>query len=224
MDDSSGAGGGAPLAGVRVLDLTRVLAGPFGTMILGDLGADVVKVEEPGHGDGVRDIGPFYSDGTSHYFMAINRNKRSIAIDMKTDAGRDLVLDLVAQSDVVIENFRPGVMERLGLGYDELVARRPDVIVCSISGFGRTGPMASMPSFDLVSQALSGVMSITGEPDSPPTKMGLPMGDLAGGLWGSIAILAALQRRHRDPSPSTLTSVCSRAWSACWGTSVSCRC
>ncbi|MET7992180.1 CoA transferase [Amycolatopsis sp. NPDC005232] len=194
-------GGSAPLEGVRVLDLTRVLAGPFGTMILGDLGADVLKVEEPGHGDGVRDIGPFYADGTSHYFLAINRNKRSIAIDLKTDAGRDLVLDLAAHSDVVIENFRPGVMERLGLGFDRLVERRPDVILCSISGFGSTGPMSGKPSFDLVSQALSGVMSITGEPGSPPTKMGLPMGDLAGGLWGSIAVLAALQRRHHDPTP-----------------------
>lgn len=191
----------APLAGVRILDLTRVLAGPFGTMILGDLGADVIKVEKPGHGDGVRDIGPFYPDGTSHYFLAINRNKRSIAVDMKSDAGRQLLLDLVEHSDVVIENFRPGVMEHLGLGFGELVARKPDIILCSISGFGRTGPMAQKPSFDLVSQSLSGVMSITGEPDSPPTKMGLPMGDLAGGLWGSIAILAALNRRHRDPTP-----------------------
>jgi crotonobetainyl-CoA:carnitine CoA-transferase CaiB-like acyl-CoA transferase len=192
---------GGPLAGIRILDLTRVLAGPFGTMILGDLGADVIKVEEPGHGDGVRDIGPFYPDGTSHYFLAINRNKRSIAVDMKSDRGRELVLDLAARSDVVIENFRPGVMERLGLGFDQLTARKPDVILCSVSGFGRTGPMAGKPSFDLVSQALSGVMSITGEPGSPPTKMGLPMGDLAGGLWGAIAVLAALNRRHRDPSP-----------------------
>jgi crotonobetainyl-CoA:carnitine CoA-transferase CaiB-like acyl-CoA transferase len=198
---TSHAAGDGPLAGVRVLDLTRVLAGPFGTMILGDLGADVIKVEEPGHGDGVRDIGPFYPDGTSHYFLAINRNKRSIAVDMKSEAGRDLILDLAERSDVVIENFRPGVMERLGLGFETLTRRKPDIILCSISGFGRTGPMAEKPSFDLVSQALSGVMSITGEPDSPPTKMGLPMGDLAGGLWGSIAVLAALNRRHRDPSP-----------------------
>lgn len=194
-------GSDGPLAGIRVLDLTRVLAGPFGTMILGDLGADVIKVEEPGHGDGVRDIGPFYPDGTSHYFLAINRNKRSIAVDMKSDRGRALILDLAARSDVVIENFRPGVMERLGLGFDQLAARKPDIILCSVSGFGRTGPMASKPSFDLVSQALSGVMSITGEPDNPPTKMGLPMGDLAGGLWGAIAVLAALNRRYRDPGP-----------------------
>jgi crotonobetainyl-CoA:carnitine CoA-transferase CaiB-like acyl-CoA transferase len=189
-----------PLAGIRILDLTRVLAGPFGTMILGDLGADVIKVEEPGHGDGVRDIGPFYPDGTSHYFLAINRNKRSIAVDMKSDSGRELILDLVAKSDVVIENFRPEVMDRLRLGFEQLVARKADIILCSISGFGRTGPMANKPSFDLVSQALSGVMTITGEADQPPTKMGLPMGDLAGGLWSTIAVLAALNRRHHDPS------------------------
>ncbi|MGY4783704.1 CaiB/BaiF CoA transferase family protein [Rhodococcus opacus] len=190
-----------PLAGVKVLDLTRVLAGPFGTMILGDLGADVIKVEEPRNGDGVRGIGPFYPEGLSHYFLAINRNKRSIAVDMKTEAGRDLILDLVAQCDVVVENFRPGVMDRLGLSFDALKARRPDVILCSISGFGQTGPMARKPSFDLVSQALSGVMSITGEQDDPPMKMGLPMGDLGGGLWGAIAILAALHRRDHDHKP-----------------------
>ncbi|WP_281689772.1 CaiB/BaiF CoA transferase family protein [Pseudonocardia thermophila] len=190
-----------PLAGVRVLDLTRVLAGPFGTMILADLGADVLKIEEPGSGDGVRGIGPFYRNGLSHYFLAINRNKRSMAVDLKSAAGRALVLDLVEHCDVVIENFRPGVMERLGLSFDELVARRPDVVLCSISGFGRTGPMAQMPSFDLVSQALTGVMSITGEPGDAPTKLGLPMGDLAGGLWGAIAVLAALHRRDRDHTP-----------------------
>lgn len=190
----------APLAGVRVLDLTRVLAGPFGTMILGDLGAEVIKVEELEKGDGVRAIPPFYDHGLSHYFLAINRNKRSIAVDMKTDAGRELILDLAASSDVVIENFRPEVMERLGLGFEALKARNPHIILCSISGFGRTGPMADKPSFDLVSQALSGVMSITGEPDDAPMKMGLPMGDLGGGLWASIAVLAALFRRQSDPS------------------------
>jgi formyl-CoA transferase/CoA:oxalate CoA-transferase len=164
-------------------------------MILGDLGADVIKVEEPGTGDGVRTIGPFYPDGMSHYFLAINRNKRSIAVDLKRPEGRDLILGLVAQSDVVVENFRPGVMNRLGLSFSELANRKPNIILCSISGFGQTGPMASRPSFDLVSQALSGLMSLTGEPDDPPTKLGLPIGDLAGGLWGAIAILAALQRR-----------------------------
>ena len=192
---------GAPLTGVRVLDLTRVLAGPFATMILGDLGAEVIKVEQPAHGDGVRGIGPFYPGGLSHYFLAINRNKKSIAVDLKAPAGRALILDLVEHCDVVIENFRPGVMDRLGLGFDELVQRRRDLIMCSISGFGRSGPMAEKPSFDLVSQALSGVMSVTGEATGPPTKMGLPMGDLGGGLWGCIAVLAALHRRGRDERP-----------------------
>ena len=192
---------GAPLSGIRVLDFTRVLAGPFGTMILGDLGAEVIKVEEPVHGDGVRGIGPFYPGGLSHYFLAINRNKKSIAVDLKAPEGRALILDLVEHCDVVIENFRPGVMDRLGLGFDELVERRLDLVMCSISGFGRSGPMAEKPSFDLVSQALSGVMSITGEATGPPTKMGLPMGDVGGGLWGCIAVLAALHRRDRDGRP-----------------------
>lgn len=189
-----------PLAGIRVLDLTRVLAGPFATCILGDLGADVIKIESPG-GDGVRTLGPFYEGGESHYFLSLNRNKRSVVVDLKTGEGRELVLGLVEQSDVVIENFRPGVMTKLGLGFDDLVSRRPDVILCSISGYGRTGPMRDRPSFDLVTQARSGVMSITGEPDGPPTKMGLPMGDLGGGLWGAISVLSALHRRDRTGRP-----------------------
>jgi crotonobetainyl-CoA:carnitine CoA-transferase CaiB-like acyl-CoA transferase len=191
----------APLPGVRVLDLTRVLAGPFATCILGDLGAAVLKVEEPDEGDHVRTLPPHYPGHESHYFVAVNRNKRSIAVDLKQPAGRDLVLDLAAECDVVVENFRPGVMERLGLGFSALVERRPDVILCSISGFGRTGPMSEKPSFDLVTQALSGVMSVTGEPDGPPTKLGLPLGDLGGGLWGAISVLAALNRRHLSDRP-----------------------
>lgn len=189
--------GELPLSGVRVLDLTRVLAGPMATCILGDLGADVVKVEEP-DGDHVRTLPPFYPGQQSHYFLAINRNKRSIVIDVKSDEGRNLILDLAAQSDVVVENFRPGVMKRLGLDFEVLTKRKSDLILCSISGFGRSGPLRDAPSFDLVSQARSGVMSITGEPDGPPTKLGLPLGDLGGGLWAAIAILAALHRRDRD--------------------------
>ncbi len=188
-----------PLAGVRVLDLTRVLAGPFATCILGDLGADVIKVEEPGEGDHVRTLPPHYPGHESHYFVAVNRSKRSIAVDLKQPAGRNLVLDLVEHCDVVVENFRFGVMERLGLDFAALVERRPDVILCSVSGFGRTGPMNEKPSFDLVTQALSGVMSVTGEPDGPPTKLGLPLGDLGGGMWAAVSILAALNRRHLTP-------------------------
>lgn len=202
MSDSAatGADHDLPLTGIRVLDLTRVLAGPFATSILGDLGADVIKIESP-RGDGVRTVGPHYEGGESHYFLSLNRNKRSVAVDLKHPEGRELVLNLAAQCDVVIENFRPDAMEGLGLGFDTLVDRRPDVILCSISGYGRTGPMKDRPSFDLVTQARSGVMSITGEPDGPPTKMGLPMGDLGGGLWGAIAVLSALHRRDRTGEP-----------------------
>ena len=185
----------APLAGVRVLDLSRVLAGPFCSMILADLGARVTKVEELGRGDQTRTIPPFV--GTeSHYFLAINRNKRSVSVDMKKPAGRDLILKMAAQSDVVLENFRPGVMERLGLGVDALERVNPRLIVCSISGFGQTGRMRETASFDLVTQAMSGVMSINGEPDGPPTKMGIPMGDVGGGLWAAIGILSGLQKRN----------------------------
>lgn len=190
-----------PLCGVRVLDLTRVLAGPFTTQIMGDLGADVIKLEALGAGDEVRGIGPFYPGEASHYFLAINRNKRSVAIDLKSEEGRQVVLDLVAESDVVVENFRPRVMQRLGLDLDQLTARNPSVILLSISGFGSDGPLVDKPAFDLVTQAMSGVMSITGEPDGPPTKLGIPMGDLGGGLWGAIAVLSALVRRHVDPRP-----------------------
>jgi crotonobetainyl-CoA:carnitine CoA-transferase CaiB-like acyl-CoA transferase len=200
LDENGAAARDQPLKGVRTLDLTRVLAGPFCTQILADLGADVIKVEEPGSGDQVRGIGPYYPGHTSHYFLAINRNKRSIAVDLKAAEGRQIVLDLAAQCDIVIENFRPAVMGRLGIGFEELRAVNPSLIFASISGFGSNGPLADTPSFDLVTQARSGVMSITGEADGPPTKLGIPMGDLGGGLWGAIAVLAALHRRATDPA------------------------
>lgn len=184
-----------PLSGVRVLDLSRVLAGPFCTMILADLGAEIIKIEECGSGDQTRTIPPFVDD-VSHYFFAINRNKKSVALDARTPEGRDLLLKLVESCDAVVENFRPGVMARLGLGPDILRARRPGLVICSISGFGQKGPLSGRASFDLVSQALSGVMSINGERDGPPTKLGIPMGDIAGGLWGAISVLAGLQHRN----------------------------
>ncbi|MFC4950146.1 CaiB/BaiF CoA transferase family protein [Pseudonocardia sp. GCM10023141] len=193
--------GPLPLEGVRVLDLTRVLAGPFATCVLGDLGADVIKIEEHDVGDHVRSLPPFYPGDVSHYFLAVNRNKRSMVIDLKSESGRALVLELASKSDVVIENFRPGVMDRLGMGFAELKRSNPKIILCSISGFGATGLMHAQPSFDLVTQARSGVMSITGDAAGPPMKLGLPMGDLGGGLWGAIAILAALNRRQTDASP-----------------------
>ena len=193
--DIAGLMAGAPLSGVRVLDLSRVLTGPFCSMILGDLGAEVIKVEELKIGDQTRTIPPFVNK-ESHYFLAINRNKKSICVDLKKPEGRELVLKIAAGCDVVLENFRPGVLDRLNLGFDEFKRVNPRLIICSISGFGQTGPLREMPSFDLVTQAMSGVMSINGEPDGPPTKIGLPMGDIGGGLWAAIAILAGLQKRN----------------------------
>ncbi|MBW0101025.1 CaiB/BaiF CoA-transferase family protein [Pseudonocardia sp. KRD291] len=190
------------LNGIRVLDLSRVLAGPFCTQILGDLGADVIKVEEPGRGDEVRTIAPYYPGGESHYFLSLNRNKRSVVIDLKSSQGRELLLDLVRCCDVVVENFRPGVLDRLGLSFDDMSAVNHDIILCSISGFGRDGALRDAPAFDLVAQARSGVMSVTGEPGEPPGKASLPLGDLGGGLWGVIAIQAALRRRDTADGPS----------------------
>ena len=183
-----------PLSGIRVFDLTRVLAGPFCTMALADLGAEVIKVEGPQTPDYTRSIPPSTA-GVSHYFLAINRNKKSVAIDLKSDAGQDLGRRLALASDVVVENFRPGTLERLGLGYERLSRERPDIIVCSLSGFGQRGELSTRASVDTVVQALSGAMSVTGEADGPPVKLGLPMGDLAGSMWAVVGILAALHRR-----------------------------
>ena len=183
-----------PLSGIRVFDLTRVLAGPFCTMVLADMGAEVIKVEGPQTPDYTRSIPPSTA-GVSHYFLAINRNKKSVAIDLKSDAGQDLGRRLALASDVVVENFRPGTLERLGLGYERLSRERPDIIVCSLSGFGQRGELATKASVDTVVQALSGAMSVTGEADGPPVKLGLPMGDLAGSMWAVVGILAAFHRR-----------------------------
>jgi crotonobetainyl-CoA:carnitine CoA-transferase CaiB-like acyl-CoA transferase len=191
-----------PLSGIRVLDLTRVLAGPFCTMILGDLGAEVIKVEDINGGDQTRNIPP-YVQGESHYFLTINRNKQSLALDARKPDGRGVLIDLARHCDVLVENFRPGVMDRLGLGQATLRSANRGLIICSISGYGQKTSLSAKPSFDLVAQALSGVMSINGEPDGPPTKLGLPMGDLGGGLWAAIAILSALQ--HRNVTGEALT-------------------
>lgn len=184
-----------PLHGIRVLDLSRVLTGPFCSMVLADLGAEIWKIEEPESGDLTRVIPPFVN-GESHYYLAINRNKKSIAVDLKKPEGRQIVLDLAAKADIVLENFRPGVMQRLGLDYDTLREARKDLIICSITGYGLTGPLAKRPSFDLVTQALSGMMSINGEADGPPTRLGIPMGDIGGGFWAAVSVLAALQHRN----------------------------
>ncbi|WP_238182532.1 CaiB/BaiF CoA transferase family protein, partial [Methylobacterium trifolii] len=187
----------APLAGVRILDLCRVVSGPFATMQLGDLGADVVKVEEPGRGDEARTYGPPFLGGESAYFLSINRNKQSCAIDLKSAAGRDLVLRLAATADVVIENFRPRTMDRLGLGFERLRQDNPRLIYCGISGFGLTGPDTDRPGYDLILQGESGIMDITGDPDGPPTKVGTSVADLVTGLYAAQGVLAALRQRER---------------------------
>jgi crotonobetainyl-CoA:carnitine CoA-transferase CaiB-like acyl-CoA transferase len=185
-----------PLAGVRVVDLSRVLAGPYATMTLADLGADVVKVEHPRGGDETRSWGPPFAGGESAYFLSVNRSKRSVALDLKDPEGRDLALELCARSDVVIENFRTGAAARLGLDYAAVRARRPDVVYCTITGFGRREPQ-SRPGYDFTVQAESGLMSITGDPDGEPTKVGVAVVDVLTGLNAAVAILAALHRRSQ---------------------------
>lgn len=184
-----------PLAGIRILDFTRVLSGPYCTALLADLGADVVKIEAAG-GEDYRHIGPF-RDGESALFQLVNRNKESIVIDLKNDDGLALAIRLAGHADVVVENFRPGVATRLGIGYSTLAASNPGLIYASISGFGQTGPDRELPAFDLIAQAMSGLMAMTGDAAGPPTKVGESVGDLAAGVFCSWAILAALYQRTR---------------------------
>jgi CoA:oxalate CoA-transferase len=186
-----------PLSGVLVIDLTRVLAGPFCTMVLADLGARVIKVEVPGRGDDARAIGPFVGE-RSAYFMSLNRGKESIALDLRDADDRRIFEKLLARADVLVENFRPGAMERLGYGWGELHARFPRLILASTSGFGQTGPYAERPAYDVVAQAMGGLMSVTGQPDGEPTRVGTSIGDIAGGLFTAIGIQAALVERHRS--------------------------
>lgn len=183
-----------PLAGIRVLDLTWVLAGPYAAMILCDLGAEVVKVERPPHGDVARTTGPFVNN-ESMYFQSVNRGKRSISIDLRSDEGRSLFLRLVDEADVVMENFTPGVMDKLGIGPDALLERNPRLVFASTSGFGQTGPLRNKPALDIVVQGMGGVMSITGYPDEPPARPGTSIGDICGGFYTAIGILAALRER-----------------------------
>jgi len=186
-----------PLEGVRILDLTWVLAGPFASMVLCDLGADVVKVERPPIGDVARMTAPLVN-GESCYFLSVNRGKRSIAIDLKNEAGRDLFLRLVKRVDVVMENFTPGTMEALGLGYDVLSQGNPRLIYAATSGFGQTGPDRLRPALDIIAQGMGGIMSITGEPGGPPVRPGTSLGDIAAGLFTAIGVLAALHERERS--------------------------
>ena len=185
-----------PLSGIRVLDLTQFLSGPYATQIFADLGADIVKVEPP-QGDPIRVVPPHFVGEDSVYYLCINRNKRCVAVDMKMEAGRELVKKLALECDIVMENFRPGVLERLGLSADALRKEKSSLIWCSISGFGQDGPYRNKPAYDMIVQALSGGMSLTGEAGGAPVRAGIPIGDLAAGLYAGIATLAALNRRHR---------------------------
>jgi crotonobetainyl-CoA:carnitine CoA-transferase CaiB-like acyl-CoA transferase len=185
-----------PLAGIRILDATRALAGPLTTMVLGDLGADIIKLELPGTGDETRFWGPPFAKNAGPTFIAYNRNKRSVAIDLHHEEGRRLCLELARKSDVFVENFRPGTMERFRLGYEDMKAVRPDIIYCSISGYGQTGPMAKRPALDLMIQALSGLMSLTGDPSGRPMKASAPVADVMGGFSAIVAIMGALMERQ----------------------------
>ncbi|OJW27104.1 MAG: carnitine dehydratase [Rhodospirillales bacterium 69-11] len=180
-----------PLTGLTVLDLTRVLSGPFCTALLGDLGAEVIKVEAP-EGDSVRGQGAA-RDGLSWYFANFNRNKRSIRLDLRTADGREILARLIARSDVLVENFRPGVLARMGFDGERLAALRPSLVTCSINGFGSAGPYRDRPAFDFIAQALAGFMSVNGGPDDPPLRSGVPISDLVAGLYAAVAILAAVQ-------------------------------
>lgn len=184
------------LEGVRIADFSRVLAAPYATMLMADLGAEVIKIERPDGGDETRAWGPPWSDdGESTYFLSVNRNKEARVLDLRSDEGRAVALELVAGCDVVVENFRSGTMERLGLGYDELASHRPGIVYCSVTGFG-TGEGADLPGYDLVAQAVGGLMSVTGSTESGPMKSGVALVDIITGLHATIGVLAAL--RHRD--------------------------
>ena len=187
----------AVLSDVVVIDLSRVLAGPHCTMILGDLGATVIKVEQPGKGDDTRHFGPPYIAGESAYYLGLNRNKHSILIDFSTPEGKERLLKLLSTATVLVENFRPGTLERQGLGYEALRAINPGLIYCSISGYGQTGPYALRPGYDFVAQAESGLMSVTGEINGDPQRVGSPVGDVSAGVYACISILAALRVRDR---------------------------
>lgn len=184
-----------PLSGIRVLDLSRIIAGPNCTMQLADLGADVIKVERPGHGDETRNMRPPDAAGEAHFYLAYNRNKRSIAVDLQAAAGRQLIHQLAAKSDVMIENFRPGVVKRLGIDYEAMQQTNPGLVYCSVSAYGQTGPMAKRPGLDPVLQAEMGLMSVNGEPDGMPMRHLISLTDLMTSLLASTAISAALVRR-----------------------------
>lgn len=183
------------LDAVKVLDVSRVLAGPYCSMLLADLGAEVVKVEEPRRGDDTRDWGPPFLGGESAYFLSVNRNKKSLTLDLKHPEGREILLALAAQSDVLLENFSPGTASRLGLSFEDVSQVNPRIVYCSVSGFGQDGPYRDLPAYDLILQGMGGLQAITGEPGRPPLRVGVAVADLAGGMFAALAIAAALFRR-----------------------------
>ena len=186
----------SPLDGIKVLDLTRVLAGPYSTMLLGDLGAEVIKIEQPGTGDESRNFGPF-KNGFSLYFMSVNRGKRSVTLNLKTERGQAIFKQLLAQTDILVENFRPGTMKNLGLDYETLKADHPSLIYAACSGFGQTGPYAQQGAYDMIIQGMGGIISITGEPEGPPVRVGTSISDITAALFTTIGILSALHHRHQ---------------------------
>lgn len=183
------------LQGIKVVDLTRILSGPFCTMILADMGADVIKIEPP-QGDDTRQWGPPFIETESAYFLSVNRNKKSLVLNLKTTEGRAILLDLVKDADIVVENFRPGTLAKLGINYEVLRARNERVILASISGFGQSGPYTHKPGYDVIAQGMGGLMSVTGEPGHAPVKAGYSLADIGSGMWATIGILLALQVRH----------------------------
>lgn len=186
-----------PLDGIRVLDLSRVLAGPYCTMMLGDLGAEVIKVEQPGKGDDTRHWGPPWVGGESAYYMACNRNKKGITVNLKDERGKEIIRELARQSDVVVENFKVGALDRMGLGYEALSALNPGLVWCSITGYGQDGPYADRAGYDVIAQGEGGIMSVTGEPDGEPMKVGIAIVDITTGMFACNAILAALRVRDQ---------------------------
>ncbi|GAC1383057.1 MAG: CaiB/BaiF CoA-transferase family protein [Pseudarthrobacter sp.] len=188
---------GTALGDLVVLDLTRILSGPFATMTLADLGADVIKIEQPGTGDDTRQWGPPFQGDEAAYFLAVNRNKRSLAVDLKSPEGLKIVQELARRADVVVENFRPGTAARLGLGYEDLSRENRGLVYASISGYGQTGPEADRAGYDAIAQARSGIMSVTGEADGPPVRVGVSSADLVAGMWATIGILAAIHEKQR---------------------------
>ena len=185
-----------PLDSIKVLDLTRVLAGPYATMLLGDLGAEVIKIEQPGTGDESRNFGPF-KNGFSLYFMSVNRGKRSVTLNLKTERGQAIFRQLLAHTDIVVENFRPGTMKKLGLDYDTLKTEYPSLIYAACSGFGQTGPYAQQGAYDMIIQGMGGIISITGEPEGPPVRVGTSISDITAALFTTIGVLSALHHRNQ---------------------------